>query len=124
MKRQMDLVKKILLEIEKAEAYDIPLIIEIEGYDESIINYHIKIMFERGLINLFEEPANTTTFDCPTQYLADSLTWEGHEFLEVSKNESNWKKVKNIINDKGLGFSYDILKALLIQESLKLVGLK
>ena len=79
-------------------------------------------MFEAGLISLFDKPIST--FSSPTRYLAASLTWEGHEFLEASKNETIWKKANNLIKDKGLGLGYDILKGLLIQESLKVVGLK
>jgi hypothetical protein len=79
-------------------------------------------MAEANLICLFGESVKTMKH--PTLYCAKSLTWEGHEFLEASRNENVWNKVKAIIKDKGLGLIFEVIKGLLLEESLKRVGLK
>ena len=58
MKRDMELVRKILLETEEASNNPIEWIaLNIEGYDPEVISYHVKIMKEAGLI----EAENLTT---------------------------------------------------------------
>lgn len=123
MQRNIKLIKQILLEIESKETYDKPLDIEINGFDYYVINYHIKLLFEAKLIHIFgNKPVGN--FGMITQYFPICLTWEGHEFLEASKNKTIWDKTIKFIEDKGLGMSLDILKGMLLQEALKITGLK
>jgi hypothetical protein len=52
-------------------------------------------------------------------YRVKALTWEGHEFLDATKNETVWNKTKQLIADKGGSISIEVLKALLQQLLLK-----
>ncbi len=47
-------------------------------------------------------------------FLPGSLTWDGHEFLELARNETRWNKAKDIMVNYVGGFVFDILKQLLI----------
>ena len=113
MKRDMELVRKILLKLEESTIHDRPVLMNIEGYKPEEVNYHIQLMWEAGLLKLFGQPVKTLS--SPTRYYPNCLTWEGHEFLDASRNESVWKRTLRTIREKGSGLSFEIVKTLLIQ---------
>lgn len=108
MKRDMDLIRAILLHVEKCDN----LQFTIEGYDEQCIAYHVRLLVQAGFLL-----ARTSTSlsgeielqDCGTT----SLTWEGHEFLEASRDERLWSKAKQAAGSTG-GMVLDVLKSVLI----------
>lgn len=113
MKRDFDLVRKILLKLEDTQG-DHPFEeLTIEGYSSNQIKYHVEIMAQKGLLNLYHLQARYD--DETTAYIPKNLTWEGHEFLEAARNENIWKKALKHLQDKGSGLSFEFLKALLIQ---------
>lgn len=55
----------------------------------------------------------THSSEC-TRWRVHALTWQGHEFVEGSRNETMWIKAKSTINEKGIGMAFDTMKAMLI----------
>jgi len=106
MKRDMDLVRNILLSI--ADKNQTPSQDEIEN-DE--LQYHLWIMQEAGLINYFSR------FDTEGGSAKNSLelTWQGNEFLEAARNESNWKKAKEVTLKKAGSISFEVIKTVLVE---------
>jgi len=41
-----------------------------------------------------------------------SLTWDGNDFLEKIRDDSQWKKVKETITKKGLPLVIDTIKSV------------
>jgi len=113
MKRDMEIIRKILMQLEEAPTHDVPVQLNIEGYRPEEINYNVGIAWKGGLIELYGKPISSLNSD--TRYLPKSLTWEGHEFLDASRNENAWKRMLNTIKEKGGGLAFEIVKALLIQ---------
>jgi len=113
MKRDMELIRKILMQLEEATTHDVPIQLDIEDYQPEEINYNVGTAWKGGLIELYGKP--TSSHNSATHYLPKSLTWEGHEFLDTSRNESAWKRMLNTIKEKGGGLAFEIVKALLIQ---------
>ncbi len=110
MKRDMDLIRKILLEI---EAYPEPnrwINLDIKGYSPKQVSYHVKLLAEARLIEA-ENVSSTTNFE----WKPICLTWEGHEFLEASRDEGVWEKAKSLILKKGGTLSFEVLKQALIE---------
>lgn len=118
MKRDINLVRTILLEIEKKEEPLGWIIPEIEGYSENEISYHIKILEEAG----FVEARDLSTMGA-FEWGAINLTWEGHEFLDASRSETIWNKTKSIIQEKMGSTSFEIIKELLIKTASTQLGL-
>lgn len=54
MKRDMDLVREILLEIEKSYVSTAIRDLQIDGYDKETIAYHCKILHEAGLVSEYK----------------------------------------------------------------------
>lgn len=113
MKRDMDLARNILFEIEKYPESNGSAQIEIENCSPKEISYHIKLLFQAGLIE-----ADNLTDSSGFEWKAKSLTWEGHEFIEAARNDSRWNSAKKFILGKGGNLTFGVLKSVLI-ESIK-----
>lgn len=109
MKRDMNLVRLILLEIEEKYRSTVIYDLTIDGYDAETVAYHCKILYDAGLIS-----------DYGAQYAGDeidlfgvgSLTWDGNDFLEKIRDNSQWKKVKETISQKDLPMVIDTIKSI------------
>jgi hypothetical protein len=112
MKRDMDLVRKILFAIEAHPKPRDWVPIELQNASEKEISYHIKLLGQAGLIEV--EDVSTMGKD-GFEWKAKSLTWEGHEFLEAARDDNRWNKTKKIVAEKGGGLIFEVLKQALIQ---------
>lgn len=113
MKRDMDLAREILFQVEKYPEPDGYVDIKIEGYSAEEISYHVKLLYQAELVEAFDL-TDSSGFD----WKAKSLTWKGHEFIEAARNNSRWQEAKKYILEKGGSVTFEILKAVL-SESIK-----
>jgi hypothetical protein len=118
MKRNLDLVRLILLKAEEKNTPSRWIIPSIEGFSGEEVAYHIKILIEANLI----DGIDLTTSD-GYQYGIRNLTWEGHEFLDAARDEGIWKKAKQKFGSKIFSVSFDIVKDLLISLTRQELGL-
>lgn len=109
MKRDLDLVKAILLHFEDKEDWAHEKQIDVEGYDKKLVSYHLSIMYEAGLINCEPMTSNTGRIYDVVPF---RLTWDGHEFLDNIKDQGRWQKIKETLKKKGGDFSMGLVKAL------------
>lgn len=122
MKRDLDLVRKILMYYEEKDVDGMDRTIEVEGYSESLINYHLLLMDEAGLLRC-ERSVSSSTPSRIIKVYPFSLTWSGHEFLSSAKNEGLWSKAKSLSLDKAGILSFDIMKDLLIGLAKEKLGM-
>lgn len=122
MKRDMDLVREILLYLEEHASPDQPLQgVQIGERSEHEITEHVHLLVEAGLIEA--ENADTMDGEC---WLPQRLTWAGHEFLDAARDAGRWARARDTIKKSGGTLSFDLVKALLIafaKEKLKAEGL-
>ena len=98
MKRNKELIKKILLFFENADWPNGNYNVNIDGYDENVIKFHVEILVEaRFLYRYKQDPVafaiDRASSDFPPiarKYPAERLTWIGFEFLDNAKNETFW----------------------------------
>ena len=100
MKRDMDLIRFILLEIERADEEDVENM-TIDGYSSNEIMYNANLMKQNNMINTCKE-------DIIGNYYIGSLTWDGSDYLDKVRDDTKWKKIKGIIKEKALPFTIDI----------------
>lgn len=109
MKRDMDLVRLILLKIEDeyhdSYIYDLP----VAGYDLPTVAYHCDILHDAGYISYYE-PFHAD--DELQSFRVGALTWAGNEYLEKVRDNSRWAKVRQVMLDKGLPFTIDMVKKI------------
>jgi hypothetical protein len=118
MKRDFDLIRQILFALEDEEEYEPFRKFSLEGVPEPKLQYHLKIMGEARLIDV----EDLGTSDGPDWHVK-SLTWNGQDFLEKSRNETCWKQAKQTILEKGGALTLDILTQILSTIALKQMGI-
>jgi len=111
MKRDMDLIRKILLEVESDVHGFAPQKIEIDNYTQEEIGYHIHLLGEAGLAEVINMTFDQS--DSPSARVLN-LTWDGHEFLDSSRENRIWNQAKDAISKVGGGASIQIWTALLV----------
>jgi len=90
-----------------------------EGYTEEEINYHAFLLGEAGLANV----SVITTFGAQSpQGKIVRLTWQGHEFLDASRDNQIWNQTKDKINQIG-GATIQIWIVILTEFIKKKLGL-
>ncbi|MFC2065679.1 DUF2513 domain-containing protein [Chloroflexota bacterium] len=122
MKRDMDLIRAILLKAESdTHGFAPQTQMEIPNYTQEEINYHIFLLGQAGLATVID----TTTFaDHNASPCAQiiNLTWQGHEFLDLARENHTWNTAKDTINKIG-GASLQVLIAVLTGIINKQLGL-
>lgn len=119
MKRDLDLIRKMLLTVEDAPTGFAPAL-KFDGFTDAQVGYHAFLLIDAGLA----QGADITTHgsDGPKAMIRN-LTWEGHEFADAARDESRWKKAKSMVAEKGGGITLDVMKALLISLTKAALGL-
>jgi Hypothetical protein (DUF2513) len=112
MKRDMELIRKMVLAVEEAPTGYAPDDLGLVGYTDEEVAYHAYLMVQAGLATGIETTHMGST--SPSTQLT-RLTWEGHEFASMARDDTAWNEVKRIVQEKGGAVSVDVIKALLTQ---------
>ena len=120
MKRDMDLVRKILLAMAEHEHGFAPDRFTIAGYDQDVIGHHVWLMKQGELVTAVDV---TCQGDAGPTALPGSITWQGHNFLETVRNERVWLKVKAELKDRSISLPFSLLQELAIKIAKSLAGL-
>lgn len=108
MKRDMDLVRKILLATE-ALPYGGQLR-ELEGVPPEEFIVHVLWLKEAGLI---DAAGIAGTGSMARFAIVKGLTWDGTEFVSALQDDTLWNKAKEKFMKPGISFTLDIVKAWL-----------
>ena len=94
MKRNMDLIRDLLILIEEQgiDSKELKLPSEM---DRAVAVYHLNL--QAG----FTEN-NIQYADDEPMWIYSKLTWDGHDFLDSIKNDTIWNETKEAIKSKGL----------------------
>jgi len=112
MKRDMDLIRKILLEIESHEHGDAPQNFSVEGYSKETVGYHVHLL---GEAHLLEVTHSTVYGDRSPQAIPLNMTWDGHDFLDACRDENIWNRAKSEIGERVSSVSFGVLKQVLVK---------
>lgn len=119
MKRDMYLIRKILLAIEASEGEEQVHCLAVEGTSEAQLHYHIYLVWDAGLI----ECIGTRGSVDPEYLVPRFMTWADHEFLDMARDEGRWQQAMKQIGAKVGSASFDIVKAVLVGLAAKAMGL-
>lgn len=109
MKRDMDLVRKILFFLEDRTSFEAVTEVPIEGYDQRVVMYHMLLLAQAGLVDF--EPEKTKNGRIIMAYVL-GLNWAGHEFLDAVRSEKIWRKLIMYAKDKGGSLPFELIKVL------------
>ncbi len=133
MKRDMDIVRRILLEIEGTDKCVIDLgEIGIESVTRlnrpsnlASLGYELQergIVLDSELVELIKSKTynygllvNEGWIVEANEWRIQSLSWEAHDFLDSTREESRWDRVNQYLKDRGedaSGMPFSTLKAI------------
>ena len=90
MKRDMSLIREILLSIEENDE-----VLPVEGFSSEIIESHVTLLTEALLVE--RKSSGINSFVTVTK-----LTWTGHEFLDSIREEQVWNTIKSEFREAGM----------------------
>lgn len=118
MKREMELIREILLNIE-GDSHDMT-----NKYTSEQIGYHLRLLLEDGYITQYfhgeDKPHWVGGFKCQMTY---TLTWKGHDFIDASRNETFFKKCLAEIKAKAVPVTVGLLLEYIKMSAKKQLGI-
>ncbi len=99
MKRNMDLVRDMLLSIEDESDE------RLAQYPYELRAQHFLILRDAGLVVGVVQGDDRN----PGRYMPFRLTWAGHEFIALARDNTVWKRVKDTIMKEGASWSFQIV---------------
>jgi hypothetical protein len=103
MKRNMDLIRSLLLELEGEP-------VDLSEYSDEQLIYHKAMLKDAGLAH------GGVALDGSGRPCAAELThlsWQGHEFISASRNNTVWNKAMTTTREKGVSVTFTVLQSLL-----------
>ena len=123
MKRDLDLIRDMMLRIEACHPKDGKITSETFKDlcdDEEKVAFHLFLLYDVGFI--VAEPVNHSKKRC-SDYIVEYLTFIGCDYLDSIRDQSVWNSIKEKLRRIGGNATLDILTDLassLLREQLKL----
>lgn len=117
MKRDMDLVRKLLLQIEERTdtRFRADIAAGASGEEVERLAYHIDMLISAGFLS--GSPCHSSS---GYEWLDLQLTWMGHEFLDTLRDPTVWERAKGAAERAG-GASLQVLlevgKAIIVESA-------
>ena len=110
MKRDLDLIRKILFRTEEIPPDDHNINnLDFEGYDEATVSAHALLMYEAGLI---EASFTRTPRGTSNLYSLRRLLGPGHDMLDTIRNDTVWAKTKDRVSTTVGSTTLEIVKGI------------
>jgi hypothetical protein len=109
MKRDVDLARQLLLDIENRGA-DCSVSVLRTGPNheaEERVRYHLRLLIDGGLLKEIDRTAGGV----PCVRLTDA----GHEVIELTRSESRWREAKWACQERTGGLSLTVIRELLLR---------
>ena len=112
VKRDLDLVRHILLFVESNSGPTTFLTVQIEGYSQDVVNYHVFLLMEAKFILGTEPPLKHA------MVVVTGLTSKGHDYLDAIRSDKVWEHTKKLIEPLG-SVAMGTLKQLAMDVAVK-----
>ena len=106
MKRDLDLVRQLLLQIEGLPAGP-PAQYRASEIEDPVLLAHFELVIASGLVNGKISRSQSSRGDVIS---ISGLTWEGHEWIEMVRSQSIWNETKSMLLDSGGALTYELTK--------------
>ena len=121
MKRDMDLVRQLLLSLEENGQLGATTP-TIDGFTADQVGYHAYLLVEAGLANGHDATTRANEY---RNYVLTDLTNAGHDWLDAARDDTRWNQAKSIFAKMGgvtLDVAKDVLVGLLSQQVSQYTG--
>ena len=108
MRRDLDLVRQLMLTIEALPASP-PVQYRAGEVEDPVLLAHLELMIRAGLVNGKISQSHGARGDVIS---ISGLTWEGHEWVEMVRSQSLWNETKSALLDHGGALTFELTKAV------------
>ena len=114
MKRDMDVIRKIILSVRDVDG----AISSVEGIEKQNFGFHVQMLEEAKLVNSSILTGNSGKIESARIL---RLTWKGEDFADVIVDDKAWKKAKENIIKKNASWTFYILLEFLEFEAKRVI---
>ena len=114
MKRDIDLIRRILTEVEANDGTS------VWSTSNPLAAYNVGLMHDADLV---DARVISNSQGLPAQAAILKITWEGHDFLDAAKDDTIWNTVKAKVLAPGVSWTVSIFMDYLKLEAKKKLGL-
>ncbi len=108
MKRDLDLIRYILLTTEQSDKGITDSVLVNQRYDIRTIAFHTELLIDRGLVSGSVEYDGFHT--TPLSIEITRITWEGYDYLDSFRSDKVWRKAKEVISKSVGDTSLSVVK--------------
>jgi len=108
MKRDLDLIRQVLLQIEALPAGP-PAQYRTSEIDDPVLLAHFELVIAAGLVDGKIARSQGMRGDVIS---ISGLTWEGHEWIEMVRSQAAWNEIKSTLLENGGVLTYELTKAM------------
>jgi hypothetical protein len=108
MKRDLDLVRQLMLTIEGMPVGP-PVQYRMGEVEDLVLLSHLEMLLEAGLVKGKISRSQGARGDV---IAIAGLTWEGHEWLESVRAQGVWNETKRVLLEDGGALTYELAKAV------------
>ena len=119
MKRDMNLVRNILLFTEARPSINEGALLQFDGHTEDQVWYHANMLVEAGYL---DRERVIESFD-GIQVTGDAITFDGHDFLDAVRNDTVWCRTMDKVGSVVGSTSLEIIKAVAQSYAKQLLGI-
>ena len=110
MKRDFELIRNLLNQLEDLPACTSVSELNAEGFSSQEIMEHVELLLDADFLRGKIIPS---TDGKPQKYLIHRITWAGHEFIALAKNDTMWKSALEQIKKAGSAVTIGMLQMIL-----------
>lgn len=118
MKRDMDLVRFILMAAEESDGQVTGADIAGYGCDERTAAFHVELMASHGLVDGKVQYAGNRV---PYRIVVSGLTWDGYDYLDAIRSERVWERARRAIGETVGDASLSVIKEACSALSLAMI---
>lgn len=117
MRRDLSLYRDILLAVEACSEPHCDSVRGLPGVAHEAFAYHVKLLGQAGLLEVIDLSSHDGD-----DWLPESLTHEGHEFLDAIRSETVWAKAKHTVSASAGAVTLEALKVVVQSVLKELIG--
>ena len=110
MKRDMDLIREILLQVKARPTAQSIDLVELPGHEQEEISYHVKLLADAGYLEAHDL---RTMGPDGFRFAPSALTNEGHDFLDAARSNTVWESTKAKLLEIGGSAPLDVFRGIL-----------
>lgn len=120
MKRDMDLVRKLLLETEKSEApFDPTQNKTFIDYTDDMLYYHVELLQGHNLLDAqIQRGFSGKVISCNII----SLTWDGADYVDAIRESKVWDRTKRVVKEAVGSTTMGVIKEAAVMIAKKLIA--